>query len=153
MKQPHIRKPFYVDAMLENYTPPTKLKLSALWTSTMFCYVYGDFFSLYVPKKIERIMQGQSGVGNTTPLALLSFALLMTIPSVMIPLSLVLKPTLNRWLNIIMGCIFTGIMALIFFSTIGNEWMMFYSYFAAVEVVLTLTIMRLAWKWSNTTQE
>jgi hypothetical protein len=139
--------------MLENYTPPTKLKLAALWTSTMFCYVYGDFFSLYVPKKIERIMQGQSGVGDTTPLALLSFALLMTIPSVMITLSLVLKPAINRWLNIVMGIVFTLIMALILAMSISREWMMFYSYLAAVEIVLTLTIVRLAWKWTNVIQE
>jgi hypothetical protein len=139
--------------VLENYTPPTKLKLSALWTSTMFCYVYGDFFSLYVPKKIERIMEGQSGVGDTTPLALLSFALLMTIPSVMITLSLMLKPALNRWLNISMGVFFTLIMALILVTSFAKEWMMFYSYLAAVEIVLTSAIVWVAWKWQTVIQE
>ena len=28
---------------------PVKIKLAALWTAVMFCYVYGDYFELYVP--------------------------------------------------------------------------------------------------------
>lgn len=28
-----------------------KIKLSALWTAVTLCYLYGDFFELYVPKK------------------------------------------------------------------------------------------------------
>lgn len=133
--------------MFENYTVPTKLKLSALWISTMFCYVYGDFFSLYVPNKINKIMQGHSGMGETTPLALLSFAVLMTIPALMITLSLLVKPAINRWLNIIMGSIYTLIMALILVSSISIEWQMFYSYYAAVEILLTGSVVWIAWTW------
>jgi hypothetical protein len=28
---------------------PVRLKLSALWASVMFCYVYGDYFDLFRP--------------------------------------------------------------------------------------------------------
>ena len=34
-----------------------KLKLSLLWTSVMFCYVYGDYFQLYVPGKVEGLIK------------------------------------------------------------------------------------------------
>ena len=37
---------------LEEYRAPTKVKLAALWASTMFCYVYGDYFGLYLPGKL-----------------------------------------------------------------------------------------------------
>ena len=40
---------------------PTKLKLSALWASTMFCYLYCDYFELYTPGKLERMLQGDMG--------------------------------------------------------------------------------------------
>jgi hypothetical protein len=30
-----------------------KLKLSALWASVMFCYIYGDYFELYKPGKLQ----------------------------------------------------------------------------------------------------
>lgn len=33
---------------LEEYRAPAKVKLAALWASTMFCYIYGDYFGLYV---------------------------------------------------------------------------------------------------------
>ncbi len=36
---------------LEDFKVNVKIMLSALWTSVMFCYIYGDYFELYVPKK------------------------------------------------------------------------------------------------------
>ncbi len=36
-------------AALEDFQVPTRIKISALWASTMFCYVYGDYFGLFSP--------------------------------------------------------------------------------------------------------
>lgn len=131
---------------LEDFSINIKLKLSALWISTMFCYVYGDVFKLFVPSQLQGLLNGQSGVGATTPSSLLSFAVLMTIPSLMIILSLVLKPAINRWVNISVGILFTFVMALILFTT-KNEMMIFYRYLALVEIILTGSIVWLAWSW------
>jgi hypothetical protein len=131
---------------LEDIKINIKLKLSALWTSTMFCYVYGDIFKLFVPDQLQNLLNGNSGVGPTTASSLLSFAVMMTVPSLMIILSLVLKPTISRWVNISVGIIFTLIMALILVTT-KSSWMLFYRYFALVEIILTGSIVWLAWKW------
>lgn len=131
---------------LEDFKINIKLKLAALWVAVMFCYVYGDFFTLFIPGRIQNLMDGNSGVGATTPLSLLSFAILMTIPSLMIYFSLVFKPQLNRWLNIIIGALFTLIMALIITKSM-SEWKLFYIYFAVVEIILTASIVVLALKW------
>lgn len=131
---------------LEDVRINIKFKLAALWTSVMFCYVYGDFFTLFVPGHIQDLMDGKSGIGNTTPLKLLAFAVLMTIPAVMIFLSLALKPKISRILNITAGLFFTLIMALIIVTSI-SEWMIFYIYLAVVEVILTGSIVWLALKW------
>ena len=133
---------------LQDFRAHTKFKLSALWTSTMFLYVYGDFFSLFVPGHIQKLMDGKSGMGTTTPLAILGFAVLMTIPSLMIVLSLALPANINRWANIIFGILFTLIMALILATSL-REWWIFYSYLAAVEIALTSTVTYLAWKWER----
>lgn len=135
----------------EDFRINIKLKLSALWISAMFCYVYGDFFSLFVPGRIQDLMDGKSGVGATTPYSILSFALLMTIPILMIVLSLVLKPAVNRWLNIGAGIFFTLIMVLILVTSL-SKWMLFYVYLALVEVILTSTIVWISWKWPRITQ-
>jgi hypothetical protein len=131
---------------LQDFQINVKFKLSALWASVMFCYIYGDYFSLYVPGQIEGLMKGESGVGETTPFKLVLFALLMAIPSIMIFLSLALKPTINRILNVVFGLFFTAIMVLIIF-TIKNPWMNFNIVLAVIESIITVLIIGYAWKW------
>jgi Family of unknown function (DUF6326) len=129
---------------LEDFKINVKLKLSALWASVMFCYVYGDYFKFYVPNQIEILLKGETNLDH--PMKLLSAAILMAIPALMIFLSLVLKPKLNRWLNIIFGIIYTAIMLLIAITSIA-PWWTFYVFFAILESIITSMIVYYAWKW------
>lgn len=131
---------------LVDFKSPVKLKLSALWISVMFCYIYGDIFHLFVPGKIESMMNGSTGVGSTTPIKLLLFAFLMSIPSLMVFLSLLLKPAVNRWINIVTGVFFTAIMVLVVATSLGH-WMIFYTYLGVVEIIITSLIVFYAWRW------
>lgn len=132
--------------ILEDVKINVKMKLSSLWVSVMFCYIYGDFFTLFVPGRIESLMNGNSGVGTTTPLKLLMFAILMTIPAIMVFLSLILKPTINRWTNISFGIFFTVVMMLVVATSI-DKWMLFYSFLGVTEILITLLIVWQAWTW------
>lgn len=123
-----------------------KIRLAALWTALMFCYVYGDFFSLFVPGRIQHLMNGDSGAGETTPLTLLAYAILLALPSLMIVLSVMLQARLNRLLNIILGIFFTLVMLLVTLTSLG-EWMLFYTFLGIVEIILTCTIVWQAIKW------
>jgi Family of unknown function (DUF6326) len=134
---------------LADFTVHTKFKLAALWTSTMFLYVYGDYFQLYVPNHIQDLMDGKTPMGATSPIKVLIFGLVMVLPSLMISLSVFLKSNINRIVNILAGSFYTLIMLLIFVQSIGDQWLMFYSLYAAIESVLTLVIVRLAWKWER----
>ena len=82
---------------LEDFKINVKFKLSALWTAVMFCYIYGDYFSLYVPKQIERFIKGETLLDS--PLKLFAAAILMAIPALMVFLSIALKPKISRGLN------------------------------------------------------
>jgi hypothetical protein len=137
---------------LEDFKINVKFKLSALWISVMFCYIYGDFFTLFVPGRISNLMDGNSGVGPTTPVKLLMFALLMTIPSLMVFLSLALKPKANRLLNIIVGIFFTAIMVLTVFASL-DQWRIFYVFLGVVEIALTSLIVWQAWTWPKPGQQ
>lgn len=120
-----------------------KFKLSALWVSVVLCYIYGDYFGLYVPGTLQSMIDGQMGpLGATTQGVLLFTSAMMAIPSLMVFLSLALKPKLSRWLNIIFGFIYTAIMIL---SMIG-AWN-FYIFFGIIEASLTLLIVWHAWNW------
>jgi uncharacterized membrane protein len=131
------------DATLEDFTVPVKLKLAALWTSLMFCYVYGDIFTLQEPGHLNRLIAGT--LWNGGPLTqglLLSFAIGMVIPSVMVFLSLALKPIVSRWTNIVVASLVTVGPLL----TVVGAWY-YYVFLSVVETILTLLIIWYAWKW------
>lgn len=131
---------------LEDIKINLKIKLAALWASLMFCYVYGDFFSLFVPGRIQNLINGNSGAGETTPTMLVSYAILLALPALMIFLSVALQARVNRILNIIMGVLYTLVMILVVSSSI-SEWMIFYVFLGVVEIILTCIIVWQAAKW------
>ena len=127
---------------LEDGRIDVKIKLSALWASVMFCYIYADYFGLYVPGALQKMLSGKMGpLGPTTQGILLGTSVMMAIPSLMIFLSVALKPNLNRWLNIIFGVLFTLIILITMW-----QWM-FYVFFGVIEVTLTGLVVWYAWKW------
>lgn len=109
----------------------------------MFCYVYGDYFELYVPGKVQEMLRGNMPLGAVTQEMLIGTSLLMVVPSLMIFLSIGLPPRVSRWLNIGIGLFYTTVMLLILFS---GGWA-FYRLFATVEVALTLLVIWYAWHW------
>jgi hypothetical protein len=125
-----------------------KIKLSALWTSVTLCYLYGDYFELYVPKKVEDLISGDNLLNS--PINLFGASVLLAIPAVMVCLSILLKPVVNRWLNILFGVFFTAIMVLIAATSL-TEWRVFYVFLAIVESCLTSLIVWYAWKWPKQT--
>lgn len=134
---------------LQDFKINVKIKLAALWTSVMFCYIYGDYFNLYPPGHVESFLKGTTMLDH--PIKLFAASILMTIPSVMIFLSVILKPSLNKWLNIIFGIIFTAIMGLIAVVSSG-AWSLFYIYLAIVEMIITSLAVWYAWQWPNNNQ-
>lgn len=120
-----------------------KFKLSALWASVMFCYIYGDYFLLYQPGKLQDMLAGRMApFGPVTQGVLLGTTAAMTIPALMIFLSLALKAGLNRWTNIITGVLYS----LFVLVTIPGAWA-FYLFLGSVDIVLTMLIVWHAWNW------
>ena len=128
---------------LEEYRAPAKVKLAALWASTMFCYIYGDYFGLYVAGTLADMNHGIMGpLGRATPAVLTSVSLMMAVPSLMVALSLLLPARICRWACIVLGLFYTAIMAV---SLPSSE--PFYKVLAAIEMVLTLAITLVAARW------
>jgi len=127
---------------LEDSKINVKMKLSALWASVMFCYIYADYFGLYVPGALQAMLNGQMRpLGPTTQVVLLSTSLMLAIPSVMIFLSVALQPVLNRRLNIVVGAVYTAIILITMWG-----WA-FYIFYGVVEIALTSLVVWYAWKW------
>ncbi len=128
--------------MLEDIKVHVRFKLSALWCSIMFCYIYGDYFELYQPGKLQEMLSGRTALGAVTQGALMGMAAVMAVPSLMIFLSLILPPAANRWINILLGAVYSVIMLL----AMQNSWH-FYVLLGLIEIVLTLLIIWYAWTW------
>jgi hypothetical protein len=128
---------------LEDIKVNVKLKLSALWASLMFIYIYVDIFGFYEPGAIEHILEGKVGDFDITQAWALSALILMTIPSLMVFLSLVLAAKVNRLTNIIVA-IFYIVVAI--GNPIGEDWIYVWVG-SAVEIVLLALVVWCSWKW------
>lgn len=66
---------------LSDLQVPVKVKLSALWTSLMFLYVYGDYFGLYKIGQLDAMLEGRiPPLGQVTQGVLVGTSLMMAIP-------------------------------------------------------------------------
>ena len=132
---------------LEDIKVNVKFKLAALWTSLMFIYLYVDFFGLFTPGAIEEILEGRVWEFDITPVWALSALILMTVPSLMVFLSLALAAKVNRWVNIIVAIVY---IVVAIGTPIGETWG--YIWFgSAVEIVLLALIVWNSWKWPKQT--
>lgn len=128
---------------LEEFRTPTKLKLAALWTSLMFLYVYGDYFNMYSPGKLDRMAAGDVGPVNAADeAAMLAISMMMAVPALMIALSLLLSSRLSKWLNVLFGLVYSAILA----ATLPGA-PLFYLGYGAIEIPLSLFIAWTALAW------
>jgi len=121
------------------------MKLAALWTSLMFFIIYLDYFHLYMPGAIEEILAGKMFVFDITQVALLAGLGTVTIPALMIFLSVALSAKVNRWTNMIVAPLY---IPFLLFNLAGAAWMHMV-FGAVVQIVLLLLIIRYAWKWTE----
>lgn len=131
---------------LEDFKVNTRIKLAALWTAVMFCYIYGDYFELYVPGKTEGLVNGQNMLDSPVKLFIATF--ILAIPALMIFLSLVLKPTWAKGLNIGVGIFFTLFTLLVGISSF-SVWRTFYVFLSFLESIITVVIVWHAWTWKK----
>lgn len=129
---------------LEDVKVPVKVKLAGLWASVMFLYIYGDYFYMYVPGKLEAMAQSDLGIGRATDTLLLAVSTMMALPSLMIFLSLVLPPQINRWLNVLLGLAYSAIVLLTMRGAPP-----FYLLFGTLDIVMTLVIAWTALTWGK----
>jgi hypothetical protein len=132
------RKPVFDQASV-----PVAVKLSALWASTMFMYVYVDILSFYRPGVVRDILRGRVWDFDITQAWALGALALMTIPALMVFLSVGLRPAASRWANIVVG----GIYIVVSLGNLAGESWAYLYFGAAIEVALLVTIIRHAWTW------
>lgn len=129
---------------LEDGPVPVRLKLMALWVSTMFLYVYVDVIAFYKPGTIDDILVGRVWEFDISQGWALGALALMTVPSLMVFLSLALPARVARWTNVVVGSLYVPVSI---GNVVGETWWAFYWLGAAVEAGLLLLVVWYAWTW------
>ena len=83
-----------------------KIKISVLWLFTIISDLANVLMSLAYPGVLEELMTAGEALG---PELMFAGALVVLIPLMMAFLTLTLKDSINRWLNIILGIVITFI--------------------------------------------
>lgn len=119
------------------------MKLAALWASFMFLYIYVDYFHLYMPGSLQDMLAGKVFTFDVSQTFLVISLISVSIPAIMISLSVILPANANRLTNIIIAAIYIPYSL---FNLAGLAWIHMYIG-AAIEVALLLLIINFALKW------
>jgi Family of unknown function (DUF6326) len=134
--------PTYNSTAFEDVRIGVRLKISALWIAMLLLFAYGDIFGLFAPGRIEEVIGGEISGIQITQAFLFVVSVYIAIASVMVFLSLVLKPNVNRWTNIVLPILYVvSIVA----SAIGEA--AYFWFLSVLECALLLLIVWHAWTW------
>lgn len=133
-------------AGFEPSTVNVRIKISALWVSMLFVFVYVDLFSLYRPDFRADIDAGEIAGFTINQSFLLGTTAYIVIPSLMVFCALILRPRINRIVNIALSAMY----ALTIIASAIGEW----NYFilgSSIEATLLAAIIYYAWTWPRET--
>jgi hypothetical protein len=125
-----------------------KLVLSALWVAMLFIFAYVDIFGFFREDVLDAALDGEVA---TTGLAVNQVFLVATLvyialPALMVVGSLVLRPRVNRPVNIVVSLVY---LVTILVSCIGETWI-YYLLGSLIEAAILFTIALTAWRWPST---
>jgi hypothetical protein len=126
-----------------------KVVLSALWIAMLIVFAYVDIFGFFRADILRAALDGKvATMGIAIDQMFLVFTTVyVLIPTLMVVLSLVLRPRVNRIANIVVALVYA--VSIVAFS-VGETWA-YYLLGSAVEVVLLIAIVRTAWTWPRET--
>jgi hypothetical protein len=124
---------------------PRSVQLALLWAGVMFLYIYNDYFQLYMPGTIERMLEGRMGpLGPATPGIMIAVSVMMAIPAMMVGIGALLPRAVARWSHLVAGALYTAIQIWTFAAPEP-----FYKIVVGLETALTVTIVALALRWTK----
>jgi len=129
--------------ILEDVRVGVPLKISALWIAMLFLFAYGDIFGFFRTGLIEEVIEGEVSGVEITQVFQFGVSVYIAIASAMVFLSLVLRPRVNRRVNIVLPILYIVSIAI---SSVGETWAYYY-FMSAAESALLALIVWYAWTW------
>lgn len=134
---------------LDSAPVSVRVRLIAAWTSFMFLYVYVDVFNFYKPGVVDGILNGRIWAFDISSTLLTVFLVSVSIPAVMVVLSVVLPARVSRSVNLVVAAL---LVPYSLFNAAGAswEWAAFYAVSIGIELLILAFILRSAWSWPRT---
>ena len=136
------RAPMTAGTHLEPFPVNVRIKISTLWASMLFIFAYVDLFSFFRADVRADIAAGEIGGFTINQSFLLGTTAYIVIPALMVFGALVLRPRINRIVNIALSVVY----ALTIVGGAIGEWN-YYLLGSAIEVVLLAAVAYYAWTW------
>ena len=130
----------------QDYWINPRIKIAALWASTMFIFAYVDLFSFYRADVRADIEAGKIFAFTIGQGFLLGVTIYILVPSLMLFLSLVLPVRVTRIANILAAVLYAVTIA---GGAIG-EWN-YYIVGSLTEAALLAGVVYYAWTWPKAT--
>src|SRR5918995_3469636 len=119
------------ETKLEPANVNVRIKISALWTSMLFVFVYVDLFSLYRSDFRPDLEAGEISGFTINQSFLLGITVYVAIASLMVFMALILRLRINRIANVALGIVY----ALTVIGGAIGEWN-YYILGSAIELAL-----------------
>ena len=124
-----------------------RIKISVLWLFWTVTFLVSLVSALFEPGAIPRITAGEMAGFQLTPELILLTTIMMLVPLVMAFLSLTLKDSINRWTNVVLGAVYTGICL---FDWLGSLAEPAYQVLMHISrIVASVLIVWYAWKFKQ----
>jgi Family of unknown function (DUF6326) len=119
-----------------------RIKISALWTAMLFVFAYVDIFGFFRADVRADVEAGVVSGFTVNQTFLVATTLYIAIPSLLVFGTLVLRPRINRIVNIVLSIVY----ALTIIGGAVGEWT-YYLLGSAIEVALLSAIFHYARTW------
>ena len=114
----------------------------------LFLFAYGDIFGFFAPGRIGEIQGGRISGMEITQTFLFAVSIYIAIASAMVFLTLVLRPAVNRWVNIVLAALYiVSIVASVF----GED--AYFVFLSVIEIAMLALIIWYAWTWRSEVPE
>jgi hypothetical protein len=125
-----------------------RIVLAALWIAEVLSSLNGDTYRISDPITLKSMLENTGSI-VTTPGLLLTMSMIFVVPILMSALTLILKSSVSRWANRIIGILY----ALITFAFLVLCFVLrsasYEFVWATAQLVFTLLVVWYAWKWTN----
>jgi len=125
-----------------------RIVLAALWIAEVLSSLNGDTYRISDPITLKSMLENTGSI-VTTPGLLLTMSMIFVVPILMSVLTLMLKSSVSRWANRIIGILY----ALITFAFLVLCFVLrsasYEFVWATAQLVFALLVVWYAWKWTN----